>query len=191
MPMHSSLSQTPCNIVQASLLNPVFREEGIPECHTDVHNLLLLSLLLQIGLHSPLPGLALSMLGLPLLLFTLIPRQPRYCTSDSASNPISDSLAQILDLALSFLALAFLVLANTFLPQAFGTNQIPNCFLTSTNGLVPGSLGAVGGVFGDATGGVDGEGTGFGGRMGEVMLGVGFGLLVFGDTLGSWLVGCS
>ena len=138
----------------------------------------LLSLLLQIRLNTPLPRLALIVLPLRLRLLRLVPRQPRDGAANRATNTILHALAQIAHLSLSLLALALLVLANALLLQALGAGEATDRLLQGANVLVPAAGGAVGVVFCDAAGRGGCVGTGFCGGVGEILLGGRFGLAV-------------
>lgn len=107
-----------------------------------------------------------------LLLLRLIPREPGDRSPNIASNTIPNSLSEIIHLAGCFLAFALFVLADTFLLEAFCAEEAAERFFGGAHVLVPRTAGAVGRVFCDATFGGDREGTGFGGCVREVVLGV-------------------
>lgn len=111
-------------------------------------------------------------------------------TSDGSSDAtnctlgaILETLAEILQLALSLLLLAGLVLLNTCLAQALDAGQVASGFLDGANGLVPRASVTLGVVLCDSAGvGVSGDGTQLGGGVGVGVLGLG---LFLGDfTLG-------
>jgi hypothetical protein len=115
------------------------------------------------------------MLPLRLRLLRLVTGEPSNGTADRASNAILHTTTEILHLALSLLALAISILLNALLQRA--------------DVLVPRAGGAVGVIFCDAAGCGGGEGAGFGGCVGEVLLGGGFELAVFALGLGDGLAG--
>ena len=95
------------------------------------------SLLLQIRLHPPLPRLPIRPLPLRLLLLPLIPHQTRNRTPDRPTDPISQTLPQIRQLALRLLSFTFLILPDALLLQAFGADQVANALLGRADRLVP------------------------------------------------------
>lgn len=140
---------------------------------------------MQVCLDTTLPRLAVVVLLLSLRLLRVIAREAGYRSTNGASNTVMNSLAEVRELSLSFLALALLVLANALLLEALGAYESTDGFLGRAYSLVPGARAAVGVVFGEATGGSSSEGAGFGSRVREVVFSVGRDLLVLGLLL-SW-----
>lgn len=138
---------------------------------------LLRSLLVKIGLHTALSSLASIVLCLSLDLLIAVASDACDGSTYSATNAIRDTLAQIAELTLSFLALAFLVLCDTLLLETLGTDQVTNHLLARANGLVPRALLTVGVVLGDARC-ADGKATYGASHVREVLLCLCLGLLV-------------
>jgi hypothetical protein len=98
---------------------------------------LLRCLFLQISLNTTLPRLALVVLLLRFCLLRLVTRQTSDSTTNRSSNTILNALAEIADLALSFLGLALLVLLDALLLQALSAHEASKGFFCSTDVLVP------------------------------------------------------
>lgn len=139
---------------------------------------LLRRLLLQVGLNTALPRLAIVVLPLRLSLLRVVASETGNSTTNRAANTILHTLAQIAQLPLGFLALSFLVLTNTLLLQPLGANETPDTLLQRTDILVPRPSAAVRVILCDAARGGCSEGAGFGGCVGKVFFGGGLGLAV-------------
>jgi len=165
--------------------------DSTPSSHVRIHTFSLLRrLLLQIRLHAPLPRLPIVMPLLRLILLCLTTREPCDRAAECAAHTIRDALAQVGQLALSLLALALLVLADALLLEALRAHEVAERLLRRTDRLVPRTGGAVGVVLCDAARRAHCEGAGFGGSVGEVVLGVGRGFFAVGFALqGAMLVG--
>lgn len=79
------------------------------------------------------------MLSLCLVLLSLVPRQTRNRTANRASHTVLDTLAEICELTLGLLSLAFLVLVGALLLQRLRANKAADELLAGTNGLIPGA----------------------------------------------------
>lgn len=128
------------------------------------------------------------MLLLRRALLLLIPGQARDSTAHAATNTIAKARSQIAELALRLARLACLVLFGSGLLERLVADQVAQRLLAGADCLVPGAFRAVLVVGCDAGGG-GGEGTGFGGCVGEVVFCVRFGLFAVGGGLGGGLVG--
>lgn len=141
-----------------------------------------LGLLLDLALNAPLQGLALVVLQLPLLLLGLVASQARNSATDGTTDAVADALAQIAQLTLSLLALAIGILLLAGLAQALHTQHATDGLLACSDGLVPRAGAAIGVVGCDALRG-DGVAADVGARVGNVVLGFGFGLPLLGLVL--------
>ena len=110
------------------------------------------------------------MLHISLSLLLAITGEARYRTTNLPRYAIRDSASQIAELALGFLALALAFLANPFLLQALGAEEVTNHFLARADGLVPRALGAVRVVLGNGAAAGDGEGAYVRAGMGGFLL---------------------
>lgn len=141
-------------------------------------------LLGDISLRTTLKCLALIMLQIPLLLLSTITSQTRDGTTDGTGNAVRDTRTQIAQLALCFLLFSSGVLFGAFLLEGLDACEVSEGFFCGTDCLVPGAVGAVWVVFGDAAGG-DGDAADAGAGLGELFLG--FGVVFFGLAFG---LGC-
>lgn len=89
----------------------------------DAFAVLLRSLLLNVCLGTPLQRLALVVNALVLLLLIAVARHIRYHATDGALHAVAHALAQVRDLALSFLGLALLVLLLAGLLETLMANE--------------------------------------------------------------------
>jgi hypothetical protein len=81
------------------------------------------------SLDSTLLGLAIVMLLLGSGLSVGIASQSSHGAADCATDTVSKTTAQVLELTLRFLSLALLVLLSTLLLQILGANQVSDHFL--------------------------------------------------------------
>ena len=102
-----------------------------------------LSLLLKLGLDTPLASLSLVVLKLILSLSSVIAREASKGATDGAANAVADALAEIRDLARGLLLLALLVLTRAFGLDALGADEAADRLLCGADGLVPAAVGAV------------------------------------------------
>lgn len=139
-------------------------------------------MLVDVALSTALQRLALIMLSLPLRLLSIIACQAGNRTTKSATDAVGNALAEVRDLALSLLALALSVLALTLLLQALGTDEAAERLLGGADGLVPGA-GLTVRVVGSDTRGGEADAADGSTCVGEIVLGVGLGLLLVGLLL--------
>ena len=92
---------------------------------------------MQVCFDTPLPRLSLIVLPLRLFLLRCIAGQTCNSTTNRTTKPISDALAEVVDLSSSFLLLALLVLLNTLLLEALGTDKTAERFFGGAHVLVP------------------------------------------------------
>lgn len=156
---------------------------NIPPCtQPPPSNPLLLSLLLNLTLNTPLQRLALIMLQLPLLLLRLITSQTRKSAAHSPTDAIAHALSKIAQLALSLLAFTLGVLLLASLAHTLEAERASESLLPGADSLVPRAGGAVGVVLCDALG-ADGEAADVGAGVRDVLAGFGFGFLLLGLVL--------
>jgi hypothetical protein len=104
-------------------------------------------------------------------------------TPDSSANAISNSTAEIAQLALSFLSLTRCVLLAPLALEVLAADQVSNCFFPTTDGLIPSTLTSVGGLFGRYARRAKRIRTSLNSGVGGVRLGSSFGLALVGVSL--------
>jgi hypothetical protein len=104
-------------------------------------------------------------------------------TPHSSANAISNSTAEIAQLALGFLSLTRCVLLASLALEVLAADQVSNCFFPTANGLVPSALTSVGGLFGRYARRAERIRTSLDTGMGGVPLGRSFGLALVGVGL--------
>lgn len=97
----------------------------------------LLGLLGDLALNTSLQSLALVVLKLPALLLGLVASKTSESAADSTADTVADALAQVADLTLSLLALAFGVLLLASLAHTLKSQRAPEGLLSSADSLVP------------------------------------------------------
>lgn len=142
-------------------------------------------LLVEVGLNTTLLSLALVVLGLVLGLVSLVASDAGDGTTDGTRDAVGNTGAEIVELSLGLLLLALGVLLNTLLLQRLVADEVAEGLLARADGLVPGTLAAVGIVLGDARGG-DAVAADVGTGVRSIVLDLGFGLLVLASIL--WCV---
>jgi len=142
------------------------------------------SLFVQVHLDATLSGLALVVQILVFGLLGSVTGQGRYGTTNSTLSTVANSLSEVAQLTLGFLALTLKVLVTTLLLETLASDQVADSLFGTTNCLIPLTLSAVGAVLCRGTRRADSERTGFGSSVGEVGLDralilvlVGFGLV--------------
>jgi hypothetical protein len=113
---------------------------------------LLLSLLPNLTLNSPLQRLALIMLQLPLLLLRLIASQTSKSAAHSSTNTIAHTFSKVAQLALRLLAFTLCILLLARFAHTLEAQGASKGFFAGADGLVPRAGGAVGVVFCDSLG---------------------------------------
>jgi hypothetical protein len=132
-------------------------------------------MLLHIKFRTPLLHLALIMHLLPLALPSAITSRSSSDLSKTALHAIGSTFTEVLQLALGLSTLATEVLFLAFLAQVLVAKHVTQGLLGGTDGLVPGTGGALLAVLGSCTGvGVCGEGTQLGGGVAGLVFGGGF-----------------
>ena len=121
--------------------------------------------------------LALVMLSLPLLLLGAITRETGDGAAHGPGHAVSHAGAEVVQLAARLLALALAILLLSFFLQALEAEGAADGLLARADGLVPRAGLTVRVVRGDARGG-DGHAADAGAGVGELVAGVGGGLLV-------------
>lgn len=99
---------------------------------------------------------------------------------------LTNATAQIVQLALSLLALTLQVLFAPLLLQVLIADQITNSLLAGADGLIPRAFAAIRIVFGDGACGGPGEGADFGGRVRGIVFSVCFVLTGIAAGLKEW-----
>jgi hypothetical protein len=145
------------------------------------------SLLVHVQFNTALSGLALVMHFVVSGLLSAVAGQGSHSTANSTLSTITDTLSEIAQLAFGFLSLTLEVLFTALLLEIFAADNVAEGFLCAANGLIPLTLASVLAVHCRGAGRANGEGTCFGGSVGEVRLNsafalvfVGFGLCVMG-----------
>lgn len=128
---------------------------------------------------APLLGLANIMLSLILSFLLAIANKGSRSVAELTGKPILGALAEVLNLAASFLLLAFAVLLTAGLLELLGADGATDELLGCSGGLLPRAGGAVGVVGGDGAVGGGGEAGQLGGVVRGGVLGVGLLLLEF------------
>ena len=136
-----------------------------------------LSLLVKISLNTTLGSFAGIVLSFSPGLLLAVASKACDSSTNATSDAVRDALAEIADLALSFLTLSFLVLADALLLQTFGADKVSNHLFARTDGLVPGTFLTVGVVLGHARGG-DTVASNAGTCVRNFLFGISLGLLV-------------
>jgi hypothetical protein len=103
-------------------------------------------------------------------------------TTKRSLDTITNSLTKVRQLTLRLLTLALDVLLSTLLLEVLVSQKTANSLLSTADGLIPLTLGAVGVVFGRCARGADGERTSLCGSVREVRLGgaLALGFVCFG-----------
>jgi len=144
----------------------------------------LLGLLGDLALNTSLQSLALVVLKLPALLLGLVASETSESAADSAAHTVADALAQVADLTLSLLSLAFGVLLLASLAHTLESQRSTESLLSSADGLVPGTGAAVRVVLSDTLC-ADGVAADVGTSVRDVLAGFCLCLLLLGLVLGT------
>ena len=110
------------------------------------------------------------LIHIPLLLGP-VTRKPSNSTTKRALRPVTNTLAEVLQLALRLLRLAALVLLPSAVDQALVAKDVSRGLLHAAHRLVIFALRAVLAILRD-TATADGERAGFGGRVGRFVLSI-------------------